>query len=116
VIKHAERADDGMVELIFTLPPGAVAGAVSVVGDFNDWNPYAHPMTREDDGGRTAVVWVPEGSTIHFRYLAEEGRWFDDPEVVERDHQGAIVRVPHPEAGAKPAKAKGGAEPKVAVK
>ncbi|MCG5218534.1 isoamylase early set domain-containing protein [Streptosporangium sp. KLBMP 9127] len=116
MIKHAEQADDGMVELVFTLPPGAVAGAVSVVGDFNDWNPYAHPMTREEDGSRTAVVWVPEGSTICFRYLAEGGRWFDDPEVRERDHRGAIVHVPQPAAAPKAARAKGAGEPKIMAK
>ena len=30
------------------------AKAVSVVGDFNDWKPGAHPMTNHDDSG----VWT----------------------------------------------------------
>ena len=35
------------------------AGAVSVVGDFNDWKPDAHPMVRQPDGS-----WWKPGLTI----------------------------------------------------
>jgi hypothetical protein len=39
--------------------------------------PPPAPAPREW-GTRSAVVTVPAGSTRHFRYLAEGGRWFDD--------------------------------------
>jgi hypothetical protein len=48
------------------------------VGDFNDWNPFAHPLRRRANGTRSAVVSVPASSRLHFRYLAEGGLWFDD--------------------------------------
>jgi 1,4-alpha-glucan branching enzyme len=51
---------------------------VSVVGNFNDWDPFAHPLRRRANRTRSAAVTVPAGSTLHFRYLAEGGRWFDD--------------------------------------
>jgi hypothetical protein len=34
------------------------------------------------------VVSVPAGSTVHFRYLAEDGIWFDDETASARDAQG----------------------------
>jgi hypothetical protein len=35
-------------------------------------------LRRRANGTRSAVVTVPAGSTLHFRYLAEGGMWFDD--------------------------------------
>ena len=78
MIKTARSARNGTVRVTFALPVGEPGGAVSVVGDFNDWNPLTHPLRRRANGMRSAVVTVPAGSTLHFRYLAEGGRWFDD--------------------------------------
>ena len=50
----------------------------TVVGDFNDWNPFAHPLKRRANGTRSAVVRIPAGTQSQFRYLAEGGLWFDD--------------------------------------
>jgi 1,4-alpha-glucan branching enzyme len=59
---------------------GAEAGPVSVVGDFNDWDPSAHPLKRRSNGTRSVTVDV--GSGRHrFRYLDEGGTFFDDPDA-----------------------------------
>ena len=42
------------------------AKSVVVVGSFNDWNPTAHPMKRNYDGGWHAQVPLPHG---HHHYL-----------------------------------------------
>jgi 1,4-alpha-glucan branching enzyme len=42
------------------------AQRVTVVGDFNQWNPNAHPMTRQPDGGWMTKVDLPHG---HHRYV-----------------------------------------------
>ena len=78
MIKVAKPTRGGTVRVTFTLPAREPAGAVSVVGDFNDWDPFAHPLRKRSNGGRSAVVTVPAGATLHFRYLAEGGHWFDD--------------------------------------
>jgi hypothetical protein len=78
VIKTARAADGSLVRVTFVLPADDPAGAVSVVGDFNDWNPFAHPLRRRTNGTRSVVARVPAGSTLRFRYLAEGGHWFDD--------------------------------------
>jgi hypothetical protein len=82
------------VRVTFVLPAAEPAGAVSVVGDFNDWNPYAHPLRKRSNGVRSAVVTIPAGATLRFRYLADGGIWFDDESAGARDGQGATITVP----------------------
>ena len=87
------RSARGTVRVTFALPAGEPAGAVSVVGDFNGWDPFAHPLRKRGNGVRSAVVTVPAGATLHFRYLAEGGIWFDDETAGALDAQGATITV-----------------------
>ncbi|MFI6504878.1 isoamylase early set domain-containing protein [Nonomuraea typhae] len=94
------------MEVLFTLPGDH--GPVSVVGDFNGWDPYAHPMRLGDDGRYSVTIAIPQGEAFAFRYLADGGRWFDDDHADEYDHRGAIFRVAVP-AMPKAAAARNGA-------
>jgi 1,4-alpha-glucan branching enzyme len=94
LIKVAKPTRSGAVRVTFVLPATEPAGAVSVVGDFNDWDPYAHPLRKRGNGVRSAVVTIPAGATLRFRYLAEGGVWFDDETAGERDAHGATITVP----------------------
>lgn len=69
------------------------AAAVSVVGDFNGWNPFAHPLRVRANRTRSASVTVPSGSTLRFRYLADGGRWFDDDTLTPGEGEDAIIAV-----------------------
>jgi 1,4-alpha-glucan branching enzyme len=93
VIKTTKPRSDGTVRITFALPADEPSGAVSVVGDFNDWNPMAHPLRLRANGTRSAVVTVPVGATLRFRYLAEGGVWFDDETAPARDGQDASIAV-----------------------
>jgi len=42
------------------------AKAVSVIGDFNNWEPNANPMQRQPDGGWMAKINLHHG---HHQYL-----------------------------------------------
>jgi 1,4-alpha-glucan branching enzyme len=55
--------------------------AVSVVGDFNDWDALAHPLKPRTNGTRSVAVVLPAGSRTCFRYLEDGGRFFDDPDA-----------------------------------
>jgi 1,4-alpha-glucan branching enzyme len=94
LIKLAKPTRGGEVRVTFVLPATEPAGAVSVVGDFNDWDPHAHPLRKRANGTRSAVVTIPAGATLHFRYLGEGGVWFDDETAETRDAQGAMISVP----------------------
>ena len=56
---------------------------VSVVGDFNDWDPHRDPFVEELDGRRYVTVSVPADTVACFRYLADTGEdggeFYDDP-------------------------------------
>jgi 1,4-alpha-glucan branching enzyme len=93
MIKTTKPGGDGMVKVTFSLPAGEPAGAVSVVGDFNDWDPSAHPLRPRSNQTRSVSVSVPTGSTLRFRYLAEGGRWFDDETIEVVDEGNSILAV-----------------------
>ena len=93
MIKTTKAGRDGAVRVTFTLPADEPSGAVSVVGSFNDWNPLAHPLRRRANSTRSAAVTVQAGTTLHFRYLAEGGVWFDDHTVSAQEGEGAAITV-----------------------
>ena len=42
------------IRVTFSLPPDQPEGVVSVVGDFNDWEPGRHELIKRRHGRRTA--------------------------------------------------------------
>ncbi|PRX96285.1 isoamylase early set domain-containing protein [Allonocardiopsis opalescens] len=91
MIKRGKPTKTGQVKLTFALPKGS--DPVSVVGNFNEWNPYAHPLVDRSNGTRSVTVDVPAGSTVHFRYLGHDGYWFDDETADHHDHQGGRIHT-----------------------
>jgi 1,4-alpha-glucan branching enzyme len=53
------------------------AQAVSVAGDFNQWDFEAHPMRRNKNGVWTKVAMVFSGR-YEYRFYAD-GQWCNDP-------------------------------------
>jgi 1,4-alpha-glucan branching enzyme len=93
VIKTSRPGRDGTVRVTFALPVDDSGGAVSVVGNFNDWNPHTHPLHKRANHTRSAAVTVRAGSTLHFRYLGEGGVWFDDETVDAQHGTNAVITV-----------------------
>lgn len=77
--RSMSRSDSTTVKVTFALPLDAAELPTSVVGDFNEWDPMAHPLKPRSNGTRSVSVEVPAGSTYHFKYLAADGTWFCDP-------------------------------------
>jgi hypothetical protein len=71
------RKSANAVTFIFPLQ-GRDYKAVSVAGDFNKWNPGAHPMKRQGDAFQLTVELEP--GEHQFRYCAD-GQWLNDPEA-----------------------------------
>ena len=93
LIKTTKPGRNGTVRVTFALSADDPLGAVSVVGNFNDWDPFAHPLRRRANGTRSAAVTVKAGSMLRFRYLADGGVWFDDETAPARDGQDASIAV-----------------------
>jgi 1,4-alpha-glucan branching enzyme len=60
------------------VPTGAT---VSLVGDFNDWDSSATPMTQLKSGDFKVTVDLPVGQEYHFRYLIDGQAWINDWEA-----------------------------------
>ena len=60
------------------------AKSVALIGDFNRWQPTAHPMTRMPDGGWVSRMELPHG---HHQYLfLVDGKPTLDPNAMGKMH------------------------------
>ena len=91
MIKTANAKGTGKVKVTFSLPTDV--GPVSVVGDFNDWDPYANPMKKRSNGTRSASVELEPGLEYAFRYLGDGGAWLDEPEAESSGDANNVLRV-----------------------
>jgi hypothetical protein len=82
----------GKNRVTFSLPAREPDGVVSVVGDFNSWEPGRHELVRRRNGTRSVSVVLPPGEH-RFRYLAADGLWLDDDTADKVDTDGSWVRV-----------------------
>lgn len=76
----------------FSLPADEPPGTVSVVGDFNDWEPGRHELVKRRNGTRSVSVTLAPG-TYRFRYLGTGGLWFDDDTADAIDSQGSVSTI-----------------------
>ncbi|HET7310158.1 MAG TPA: isoamylase early set domain-containing protein [Mycobacteriales bacterium] len=90
MIRSTRVAKTGDVKVTFVQPQDEPAGTISVVGDFNDWRPGTHVLSKRTNGTRSVSVILPAASKFRFRYLGENGNWFDD-ETVERDGDAGLL-------------------------
>jgi 1,4-alpha-glucan branching enzyme len=93
LIRRTRVAKSNDVKLTFTLPQDQPPGDVSVVGTFNDWTPGKHRLVKRANGTRSATVTASTGTTLRFRYLGEDGHWFDEPDADTIDDTGCVVRI-----------------------
>ena len=69
------------------------AKQVYLLGDFNNWNPAAHPMNRQPDGAWLLQVQLNHGHH-HYRFLVD-GKPTLDPRAqgIARDQKGEKVSL-----------------------
>ena len=89
MIKRQPIRGNGHVKVTFAVP--ADVGPVSVVGDFNGWDPLVHPLKKRRNGTRSVVVELPQDEEVRFRYLADGGVGMDDPEADEIRLDGGLA-------------------------
>jgi 1,4-alpha-glucan branching enzyme len=78
------------IKVTFALPVDEVDQAVSVVGEFNDWDPLAHPLKKRSNGTRSVSVELDADHAYRFKYLTEDGSWLldGDAEAVDNGASG----------------------------
>ena len=83
MIKQTPVKGSKKVKVNFVLPKESTAGKVSVVGDFNDWDPFVHPLRPRSNGTKSVTVTLPVSQRFAFKYLDDDGRWLDDDNADE---------------------------------
>ncbi len=85
MIKLTASRGNGKVKASFVLPITETPEPVSVLGDFNHWDPLADPLKKRANGTRSATIELKPGQCYSFKYLSEGGTWFTEPEA--HNHQ-----------------------------
>ena len=84
ITKQPQR-QKGQVKVTFTVPAGE--HRVAVAGDFNEWDGTATPLRKKGEVCSASVTLAP-GRRYAFRYLDEEGCWFNDDQADEFEPNG----------------------------
>ncbi len=80
MIKKSPIKGSDKVSVTFETGLGAGAKAVSLVGDFNEWNPEAHPMKQRKDGAWSITLRLPKQRDWQYRFVVD-GDWVTDDET-----------------------------------
>lgn len=70
----------GVVKVDFILPDAIAADADTafIVGDFNDWDEKATPMTQLKSGSFKITLDLEPNREYQFRYLVNGNQWHND--------------------------------------
>lgn len=78
MIKRETAKKGNQVKVTFVVPDNPDLPRISVVGDFNDWDPNAHKLMRRSNKTRSVSLLLDTGSQYAFRYCTDAGEWFND--------------------------------------
>ena len=85
------RSKKDRVKVTFVLPADDIYAATSVVGDFNGWDPMAHPLKKRSNNTYSVSAELPRGERFTFRYLSDGDQWFNDPEAEVQEGQNSVL-------------------------
>jgi 1,4-alpha-glucan branching enzyme len=77
-----------LVQFVLSAPK---ASQVTVVGDFNEWDPAATPMVRREGGAWTAAIPVSPGRHV-YAFIVDGDRWVADPAAPMAPEDGFGIR------------------------
>jgi 1,4-alpha-glucan branching enzyme len=92
MLRKRNVKDRNRVKVSFALPedhPHA-AGAY-VAGTFNDWDPKADPLIHRNNQTYSAVVSLEKGARHAYRYVSEDGEWFNAGDAFDYEGENGIL-------------------------
>ena len=75
MVNKAYSKSGGSCRVTFELPSDVNAETAYLCGDFNEWDPRAHPMERRKDGSFRLTVPLKPGKMYRYRFLLDGERW-----------------------------------------
>lgn len=70
-----------IARVTFRLPDSILAGRISLVGDFNDWNTQSHFFARSRSGDWEITIDLETRRAYQFRYLCDTDNWMNDQQA-----------------------------------
>ena len=65
-------------KVTFDLPATGNTTKASLCGEFNEWNPGAHPLKRRKNGRFSTTLSLKTGKDYRFKYLIDGQHWEND--------------------------------------
>ena len=69
------------ISVVFEIEGFDDAREISLVGDFNDWEPARTPMRRRKDGSWAATVRLPNDHRFEYKILVDGNTWLADQQA-----------------------------------
>ena len=67
--------------ITFKIDADCGAENAAVLGEWNEWSPESHPMTKRKDGSLSTTISLDAGREYRFRYLLDGERWENDEQA-----------------------------------
>lgn len=80
MIKKAPIKGSDKVAVTFETTIRPEARSIALVGDFNGWDPSAHPMKQRKDGGWFITLRLPKKRDWQYRFVVDGSDWVTDHE------------------------------------
>lgn len=83
-IKKEYSQDETLCKVTFILPKeiNANFNEISLVGDFNNWDPHQHKFAHKNpDGSVSLEITLESHKEYNFRYLCDGQIWLNEPEA-----------------------------------
>jgi len=83
MIRRSKVKNSNQMKVTFALPDTHPHKPEAVVGDFNNWDPAAHPLKLRSNKTFSCTVTLDRDQRYAFRYRCEGEQWYDDEEADE---------------------------------
>lgn len=76
--KNFDAGDKSRVLVTFMLLNEVPAQHIHLVGDFNNWHMFSHPLTQTEDGSWVLTISLEPNKMYEYRYLIDGKRWMTE--------------------------------------
>jgi len=88
MIRRKRIKDSEEIRVTFVQPLNEERGRIFVAGDFNNWKIGSHPLRKRSNGTASAALTLNSGDRFAFRYVTEDGLWFNDEQADDYEPNG----------------------------
>jgi len=92
MIRKRSVSGSNQVKVSFALPEEHPHAAHAyVAGSFNDWDAKADRLIHRNNKTYSAVVTLDKGERYTYRYVTEDGEWFNVDDADEYEGENSVL-------------------------